>query len=438
MLLNFFLEKIILPLGDFITGYSFIKSLKYWRSIDILSEQELVTLQEEKLKNILNFAVNNTTYYKDYKQFKDDDLQSWLKSFPILTKDILKASSKELLSESKKKLHKISSSGSTGISSSVFMNKNDLSILQAGSIHWWEWSGYKIGTPLIQTGISTNRGFLKSIKDFLFRTTYISAFAHSESQLLKVLKNLGKREYVLVGYASSLNIMANVAKKHNIKVKFLTIISLGDKLFNHYRKNIEVTFKTKVKDTYGSSEGFLIAAESDIKYYYILSPQVYLEILDDEGNEVADGEMGNIVVTRLDGFAMPLIRYRLGDLGIKLPKEKYPIKRRFNYPLMEQIIGRETDVVKTNNGKILIVHSFTGIFEHIPEIRQFKIVQENLNGITIIFVKGENYTNKILAEITLKILNIVEDNAFKIIYKEVDIIHPTNSGKPQIIESKLK
>ena len=89
-----------------------------------------------------------------------------------------------------------------------------------------------------------------------------------------------------------------------------------------------------------------------------MSPHVYLEILDDNDQPVPDGEMGHIVATRLDGFSMPLIRYRIGDLGVKLSLKEYPKKRKYQYPLLKQIVGRETDVVLLPDKRKLIVHIF--------------------------------------------------------------------------------
>ena len=432
-----FLEHILLPIGDLINNSSFCKDLKFWRKVDALSSKKLEELQQYNLRKILLHTSSNVKFYKSIK-LKGNNPNDWLQEFPILTKDTLRSNSEELLAVKKIGLKKVSSSGSSGISSSVYMNNKDLSSLRSGLIHWWEWYGYRIGSPIIQTGISPNRGLLKSLKDYFFRTIYINAFSHSEEQIIEVLKNVKKdNHYVLAGYASSLNVMAEIAEKHRFKIKFKSVISFGDKMFSHYRKNIENVFSSKVYDTYGSAEGFLIGAEFDLEYMYILSPQTYIEILDDNNNPVTNGTMGNIVVTRLDGYAMPLIRYKIGDLGVLLPENQYPKKRKFNYPLLQQIIGRDTDVVKTKSGKTLVVHSFTGIFEYVPEIKQFKIIQENLEGIKIEYIKSDGFRNAILIDVTKKLQFYIEDETFKITFIEVKFIAPTKSGKPQIIESLI-
>ena len=165
-----------------------------------------------------------------------------------------------------------------------------------------------------------------------------------------------------------------------------------------------------------------------------MSPHVYVEIVDKDGNDVADGELGYVLITRLDAYSMPLIRYYIGDLAVKLPKSKYPIKRELPYPLLERVIGRDTDIVRTRKGAYLVVHAFTGIFEHYPEIRQFKVVQYNLDGIEIDYIKGEGFSINILDEIRNIILAKLHDD-FTIIFKEVEVIEATKSGKPQIVQS---
>lgn len=431
------LEKIVLPIGDFLNGSSFITSLKYWRGVDQFSEMEIHALQKENLSKIIKHAVANTVHYKNIKLSGSDPYQ-WLLSFPILTKNDLREKLDDMLSEDKKKLTKLSSSGSSGVSSTVYMNSKDLSLLRAGLIHWWEWSGYRIGAPLVQTGISPKRGLLKAIKDKLFRTIYINAFSHSKEQLRSLCLKLEKsKNYFLVGYASSLNVIAEYASSNNHNIRLKGVISLGDKLFLHYRKNITSTFLCKVYDTYGSAEGFLIGAEADLEYMYILSPQTFVEILDDNDNPVPDGKMGNIVVTRLDGFAMPLIRYKIGDIGSLLPKGKYPEKRKYSYPLLERIVGRNTDIVKTKSGKSLVVHAFTGVFEYISEIKQFKVIQYNTNGVLIEYIKADGFSSKILDNIVFELQKHLKEPSFNIQFKEVQNMEPTKSGKPQIIKSYL-
>jgi phenylacetate-CoA ligase len=178
----------------------------------------------------------------------------------------------------------------------------------------------------------------------------------------------------------------------------------------------------------------MIAAQKDLDYYYIITPHVYLEILDEYNNEVPDGNIGRVVVTRLDGYSMPLIRYANGDLAIKLPKNRYPEKRDLAFPLLEMIVGRNTDIVYTTSGKFLIVHFFTGIFEFYSEIKQFKVIQRELTKIEIEYIAGKGFHPDVLHRIEDSIAQKLGER-LTIDWKEVQSIKPTPSGKPQIIES---
>ena len=435
---NFLLEKIALPIGDLILKSNFVKSLNFWRSFDSLSELELISHQEKQLKNQLLYAQKHISKYKGIKINLNKKADEIIKSFPILTKDDLRSNPKSLQINNNQHVSRIYSSGSTGVSTWVSMNKLDLMSIQSLSIHLWELCGYKLGNPILQTGISPKRSRLKKMKDLFFGVQYVSAFTLSTNDLKKICSRLSKNnKYTLVGYPSSLNIIAEYIIENNINLKLKTVIGLGDKLFDHYKKNIQKAFGCKIHETYGSSEGFQIGFQADLDYMYLYTPQVYLELLDDNNNPVKEGEIGNVVVTRLENKHMPLIRYKLGDLAIMLPKDKYPPNRKFNFPLIEKVIGRNTDVVILPDNRKLIVHSFTGIFEYIPEIKQFKIIQKNRKSMTVQFIPDDNFTKEVLKNSKLKLQKIINNNNFKIYFEEVSLIEGKKSGKPQIIESYI-
>ncbi len=433
---NSLLENIVLPIGDSVLGTQFISTLKRWRAIQYLSEQQLQQLQQQNLSKLLNHAILNVPFYKSFQNGSDEPS---LKDFPVLTKALIRENMNRMLwhPEQKEKLVSEKSSGSSGIQGEVFVSRKEQSAFQAIQTLTWEWSGFRLGDSLLQNGMTLHRGVVKSIKDFLFRTQYVSAFNLDDKSVAAILEGLEKKRF-FGGYASSLFVFSEVAKRNNIDhIQFESAISWGDKMFSYYRESIESQFKTKVYDTYGTTEGFMIAGQKDLPYYYVLTPHVYLELLDEKGNEVPDGEIGRVVVTRLDAFEMPLIRYYLGDLAIKLPREKYPEKRDLQFPLLEKIIGRDTDIVRTESGKKMIVHFFTGIFEHVPEILQFRVVQNSLHEMTIEYIARETFHAEIPGIVTKKIHDYLQE-PFPVTFVKVESIPSTASGKPQIILSNIK
>jgi len=149
---NKLLETIILPAGDLVLGTSYLSELKKWRRLQWLSEQQLKEIQSNKLKTLLKHASNNIDYYKNLHITPSADSMEWLSCFPIIKKPELKKNLDKFISGNSKKLIKQVSSGSSGIQGAVYLDAKELSITRAIQTLWMEWSGYKIGGPLIQTG----------------------------------------------------------------------------------------------------------------------------------------------------------------------------------------------------------------------------------------------------------------------------------------------
>ncbi|WP_026451802.1 AMP-binding protein [Aequorivita capsosiphonis] len=432
---SFFLNKILLPIGSVFFSGDYSSYLKQWKSYDAMSSEALEQVQKEKLAAILKYALAKSPYYRNLSL----PPEASLKDFPILTKGILREKAEAIISEEFKKenLEKNHSSGSSGVQSFTYMTFDHKFYLRALQTHWWSWGGYKPGERLIQTGISPKRTFPKKLKDIFFRTNYVEAFALNRKTIEDILhRSENKNPKHLAGYPSALNEMALTAISEDKVYHFNSLISYGDKLYGQHKKNFARAFQNPIiVNTYGCAEGLHMACKVDQPYYYIMSPHVFLEIVDDGGNPVKDGERGHILVTCLTNYAMPLIRYKLGDLGIMLPKEKYPKNVQFNYPLLQEITGRETDVIKIPNGNTLIVHSFTGIIEFYEEIKQFKAIQIAKDKITIEYMleNNEKLSLKAEKEISEKLRNLT-DNSMEISLTQVKVITASPSGKPQIIE----
>jgi phenylacetate-CoA ligase len=434
-LYSWILNHIILPAGSLFFSGNFSSYLKQWQQYDQMTETELDALQQENLSKIIDHACATVPYYRDLKLPPNPTISD----FPILTKTLLRRHSDALISDkyTKKDLQKHHSSGSSGVQSFTYMTPDHVYYIRAIQTHWWKWSGYKPGEPMLQTGISPKRSLPKKLKDLFFRVYYLEAFSMTEEEMKKALGALRKKAPKhIAGYPSAINELAKYAIKNGETFKFKTVISYGDKLFDHYIENFNRAFgQPQILNTYGCAEGYLMACKSDLPYFYVMSPHVYLEIVDDDGIPVKDGERGHILVSGLTNFAMPLLRYKLGDLGVFLPRDAYPETRKFQYPLLKEITGRETDVIKTPDGAVLVVHSFTGILEYFDAIKQYKVVQEAADRLQIQYLTDDatDLSDETLSEVRRKLEALVKDR-MKIAIVRVKTIAPSPSGKPQIIE----
>lgn len=429
------LKHILLPLGSLFFSGNYTKQLKSWKAYDQLSSEALEDLQEKRSREIFTYATQHVPYYRNLQLSGN----AKLKDLPILTKEILRAEANQLVSDEfdSESLDIHRSSGSSGVQSFTKMTKAHTFYLRALQTHWWSWGGYEPGKTLLQAGMTIERGFTKKIKDILFRVHYMNAFHLTAAAISKAISAVRTQQpKFIAGYPSALNEIAEQVIKNNEQTSFEALISYGDKLFDHHANNFEKAFLSPtIINTYGCAEGLLMACTADLPYYYIMSPHVVLEIVDDQGNTVPDGTMGHVLVSCLTNKAMPLLRYRLGDLGIMLPKASYPMQRRFNYPLLQKLVGRETDVIKTPHGNTLIVHSFTGIFEYVDAIKQFKIIQQSEKLIEVQYITDNNEPlSDSVMESLVRQLDDLTDGTMQFEFRLVDAIAPSPSGKPQIIQ----
>jgi phenylacetate-CoA ligase len=435
---SYALERAVMPVGDKLHGGGFMQWLKRYRQEQWLPADEMRRLGRERLSAILRHARSNVPFYEGTGTAADDPLDD-LRQFPVITKAELKENIEALITCPVEGLIAESGSGSSGIQGTVYMDKSAQASQRAMQMLWFEWCGYRMGDRVLQTGITPDRGWVKRTKDVLLHTEYISAFQLSETAITRLLESLREapRKYFF-GYASSLYVIAEAAIKLGFDdIRFEHAVSWGDKLFPHYRTSILKAFGCRTMDTYGCTEGAMIAAECPEGNYHLSVNQCHVEILDDDGHPLPDGELGNVVATRLDNFAMPLVRYKLGDIAALEPAETSVCTCGRQTPLLRGLIGRDTDVVISRSGKKMIVHFFTGIFEHVPEIRQFRVVQETLDRIAIEYIPDSGFNRGILEEIERRI-HAKLDESFPIDWIAVDKISPTGSGKPQIVQSFLR
>ena len=438
------LRNVLLPASDLATGSSIHRTLRQLRREVHLPAAEVERLQTQRLDQLLRHATERTRYYQPYRRHAGDSPQDWLARFPILQKRDLRDNTEALLQRSlPKRLHKASTSGSSGVQSTIFVDDYEMSVTKAVHLLWMEWSGYRWGEPTLQSGAVSraDRSFVKRTKDKLFRTEYYNTLYLSRAHAIEVLQNLrGKQPRFFMGYPSWLYTLAKVALLENIRdVRLSGALSLGDKLFTHYRDAVREAFGVEVNDTYGTAEGMTVAAEFHHDgVYHMLTPLVYVELLDDAGQPVPDGQIGRVVVTKLYGKRMPLIRFDTGDLSSALPRDEYPARRPFELPLLKQVVGRNTDIIWTPEGRALIVHFFTKIMPQFPTIEQFKAVQKEPGGMEIHFVPRHDFDEAILKDVEASLRKPLQGERFGIDFVRVEEIKPTPSGKPQIVEVRMQ
>ncbi|EOZ95652.1 putative capK protein, putative [Indibacter alkaliphilus LW1] len=438
MIYSFLLKNFLLPFGDKFLGGGLPKKIKNLRKLSQLPKGELMTLQKNKLNEILKYALLNSPYYQALNISPSDDPVQLLSEFPILDKQTVREKIDQLVTvKSLHGLQAVMSSGSTGPPSKVYFNKEEMAATRAVQLTWWSWAGYEYGNSILQTGVNLNRSREKRLKDLFFRTKYIEALKHNEQEILEELEGLRKApKDHYVAYASSLYLFAKTALENSIlDIKFKSVISLGEKLLPNFREVIEKAFHCKVYDTYGSSEGLMVASQCSHGSYHVMTPHVYLEIVDEKGNEVEPGEMGRVLLTGLDNFTTPLIRYEIGDLVIKSKKGKCDCG--LDLPMIEEVLGRTTEFLKTPENKYITVQTVVRVLKFFPDVEQFTLIQKERNKFQLQYIASHELSESSQRNVQQSFNTLFkEDLIFE--FKLVEKLPRSKSGKFQLIINDVK
>lgn len=189
------------------------------------------------------------------------------------------------------------------------------------------------------------------------------------------------RPVVLTGKPSSLEVLAELQMRHPVPaIRPALIITGAETLDDGLRERLAALFQAPVRESYGLTETGPLASECPQRMGMHLSEDRHLvEVLDDDGDPVPDGEPGELVVTDLGNFAMPLLRYRTGDVGRWLPG---PCPCGVAHRRLALLEGRLIDHFRdAQGGRISPLRLAAGL-RRLP-LRQFQIVQRSLGEVLV-------------------------------------------------------
>lgn len=393
------LRNVVLPIGDRVFGHGMMRRLRFLEEAQWWDPERIELERRRALIALVSVAYDEVPFYRDLLDGAGVEPRSIstvedLGRVPIVTKALLRARYPTGTCRSTgQKTYEACSSGSTGTNFCVREDMETAGWYRASFLLAAEWSGWRIGVPHLQTGMTLDRSRDRRWKDRLLRCHYASSYDLSDAHLDRCLEEIDRYglEHVF-GYPGSLYYLARRAAARGWNRPLRSAVTWGDMLHPHYRRQIETAFGTRVFDTYGCGEGIQIAAQCGRgSTYHVHSLDVIVEYVDEGGRPVEAGTPGNLVVTRLHAGPMPLIRYAIGDFGVPGTAGTCPCGRGLG--LMEGIQGRSGDVVLTPSGNRLIVHFFTGILEHFQDVANFQVVQEEFDRIVVRIVPRKGFSS---------------------------------------------
>jgi len=196
------------------------------------------------------------------------------------------------------------------------------------------------------------------------------------------------RPLYLSGYPSSMCVLAEYYRQSGLPAPRLkAALTSAETLLGHQRRAIEETFATRVFDQYGQAEmqSFWYECEAGRMHAHPLAG--ITEILRPDGAPAAPGEMGEVVLTGLVNYAMPLLRYRVGDTA-RFSAESCPCGR--GMPVIEEIGGRLDDFVYTRERGFL--GRLDPVLKGVRNIIESQLEQESLDVLRVRFVPAVRFT----------------------------------------------
>lgn len=421
------------------------------RSTQWLSAAELDSLQVERLQRLLWHSYVHVPYYRrvmlsagvspaDIRSLND------LQRIPLLSKaDVTENVYFDLFSatHSKRDMHKISTSGSTGQPFVTYADRQQLEIRFATTLRALEWTGWRWGDRQVRLwhqkiGMTRSQVVRERIDAWFMRRTFVPAFELSEAGLADFVDLLNqKRPALLDGYAESLNFLAAYLDTGRILEFAPTgVLSSAQVLTSQTRRAIEGALGCRVFDKYGAREFSGIAYQCDSSDDHHVMDESYIVELLVEGRRARPGEVGEVVITDLNNFSFPLIRYRIGDLAVAVD-ETEPCACGRGLSRIGAITGRTQALVHCANGRWLPGGFFSHFFKDYPHlVALFQVVQEERAAFELRVVRGDHWTEAGWADLLDGLRAFVGDTRIEVEF--VDEIPLLATGKRTPVVSKVR
>lgn len=425
------------------------KHYEQYRRSQWYSSAQLKAIQEEKLLALLTHAAKNTSYYNkilDMGKLTTSSALEYLTSLPILDKPLLQEEFLNLISNSSAGHtgHIHSSGGTTGQPVKYYLDDNlkiiGKAIERRGDFEWTN-TRPQCRKAILWGRIDTKKRHFPLLRGFLNKQWKYYAYKATESDLADIAKSLSNvRPELIMGYSSMLGIMSEyLLQKGSTDIRPKAILATAEMLTEETRALAMQAFGCRVYNRYASSEFGLIASECENGHLHIHTERFVLEILKN-GKPAPPGEEGEIVITDLDNYAFPLLRYATGDIGAVSP---VPCSCGRGLPVLKKLSGRTADYIKTPSGTpVLAIETFTA-FRTVcsnHEIKRVQIVQPALDTIIARLITGDGYSAAMEDKIRSMLFELCFANTGikQIDFEYVKVLEVAASGKTPFYISMLE
>lgn len=425
--------------------------LKQIEKSPFTARENVSILQWSLLSEMLNHAEKRVPYYRELFRslgITSGDIRS-LNDFaqlPVLTKDIIRERQREMVREDVPidTLLQHHSGGSTGIPLSFYREREYIDMSDAGTFRNLLQAGWIPGEMIAFFWGATDRLNQMSrwqfeLRQALRRMYQFDPFHSGPTEMSLWLKRWGTlRPAVALGYASTIARFAEFIERGGQTVAPLRgVFTTAEKLYPAQRETISRVFGCQVFDLYGSSEVQNIAAECAAGSMHINADFVVVETDDQSIN--TEGAKP-LILTSLQNFAMPFIRYRNEDCGDLVPGH---CSCGNNFPLMRLNISRVSDNFVLPGGRVVHGEFFTHLMYGTRGIANFQFHQTARDAITLWVVPGTGEdANSEAREAAVKaavrqIRALDPDHDIRVDVRETEALSLSGAGKHRFTRSDI-
>ena len=271
------------------------------------------------------------------------------------------------------------------------------------------------------------------VHDWVNRWCLMSSNHLSEANLPAYVAELARFDPVLVGgYPSSVYLLALANQKAGCPLRPKAVFTSSETLMDFQRVAIEASFGCRPRSYYGNAERCAFIAECEHGLFHVREEHSFVELLDDDGRDALPGQSGRLVCTGFGNWATPLIRYEVGDIGIRSLRSHCPCGR--SGLLLDAVLGRMDDYVVTPDGRY--VGRLDHLFKDATRVKMAQLFQDSPQRLVIRVVREPGYEASdeagILREARLRLGDRIE-----ICFEYVSEIERTKAGKFRFIVSRL-
>jgi phenylacetate-CoA ligase len=401
---------------------------------DALSRSELLALRDERLAGLIAHAVEHVPFYRQW--FAGSGIRGAgsvrLEDLPVVTKQDYRDRFEDFQSDAYPVAGMVTNKTS-GSSGEPFRFRRHAESLDYSYACMWRSlrrHGIRIGD---RRGRVWGRSFhfnsspaairrvqrRHAVRDWMSNSVGVDAYSLTPQNVAQAVAKLrAARPVYLHGYVSALYAIARHLLDGGADFAELglkAVVTESEKLYPFQKAAMEAAFRCPVVEFYGSVELGAIA-QTDPRGDLLVNDDMYV---------VETLPTGEAVFTDLFSRAYPFLRYRLGDLVKLAPGHA----RELPYSVVEQVVGRTTDLIPLAGGGFVHGVALAHVLDHhLALIQKYQVHQEALDRFVIRVVTRAPLPSSVGERIVADLAGLVGAGA-EITVQEVDHIAPAASGK---------